>query len=433
MEHKYPHRGPVWMEWLLAGGVLLLVAQGLAKARFEVQLFSVGPIVAVAAALLLPLRWRSPLAVVLLAGAALGAQGAYEPMTVMVFHLTAQGRVRVAVAAGVIAGALPWVCAPPLSGGVTPNYGAALLFALALTAGLWWHSRRRLIDSLSEQVELRAEQARSAERARIAAEMHDVLAHRLSLLALHTGVLALRAESLPPQIGERIALLRTTSAQALADLRDVLGALRAEDDAVWEAGRNPMQSKVPAPALRNLSELLDEVRSIGQDVAAELTGEPGAAPATHLLAVHRLVQEGLTNARKHAPGTAVRLRVHYGAPATEVELVNSPPAVTASRPDGGVGQGFGLIGLAERVAGLHGSLAHGPEPDGGWRLAARLPMSAPDGEPSRRAFEENGTTRAAGPVGGRAGGTVGKGVAKAMCKGVAKRIGMRSVNRSGQT
>jgi signal transduction histidine kinase len=226
----------VWTEWLLAGGVLLLVAQGLAKARFEMQLLSVGPIVAVVAALVLPLRWRSPLAVVLLAGAAVGAQGAYEPMTVMVFHLAAQGRVRVAVAAGVITGALPWVCAPPLSGGMTPSYGAGLLFALALTAGLWWHSRRRLIDSLSEQVELRAEQARLAERARIAAEMHDVLAHRLSLLALHTGVLALRAESLPPQIGERIALLRATSSQALADLRDVLGALRAEDDAAREDG-----------------------------------------------------------------------------------------------------------------------------------------------------------------------------------------------------
>jgi hypothetical protein len=149
--------------------------------------------------------------------------------------------------------------------------------------------------------------------------------------------------------------------------------------------------------------------------------------------VHRLVQEGLTNARKHAPGTAVRLRVHYGAPATEVELVNSPPAVTAPRADGGVGRGFGLIGLAERVAGLHGSLAHGPEPDGGWRLAARLPMSAPDAEPARRAFEENGTTRTAGPVGGRAGRTVGKGVAKAMCRGVVKMIGKRSMNRIGQT
>lgn len=149
---------------------------------------------------------------------------------------------------------------------------------MALTAGLWWHSRRRLIDSLSEQVELRAEQARLAERARISAEMHDVLAHRLSLLALHTGVLALRAESLPPQIGERIALLRTTSAQALDDLRDVLGALRAEDDAAREDGRDPVQRKVPAPALRNLSELLDEVRTIGQNVAADLTGNPVPHP-----------------------------------------------------------------------------------------------------------------------------------------------------------
>ncbi|MFF4175602.1 sensor histidine kinase [Streptomyces sp. NPDC001750] len=370
MEREYPHRGPAWTEWALCGVVLLLVAQGLAMARLHAPPSYTAQAAAVLAALVLPLRWRRPLPVLGVAGVALVAQGAYEPMTVMVFHLAAQGRMRAAVAAGAVAGALPWLCGTPLSGGVTPTYGAGLLFTLALTAGLWWHSRRRLIDSLSEQVELRVQQARAAERARIAAEMHDVLAHRLSLLALHTGVLALRTDTLPPQVGERIALLRATSTQALADLRDVLGVLRAQEG----AGDGPGGGAVCAPAIRDLSDLLDEVRAGGQEVTADVTGDPDTAPATHLLAVHRLVQEGLTNARKHAPGAAVRLTVHYGAPATEVELVNAAGDAFAPRPDGAAGRGFGLVGLAERVAGLHGRLDHGPGPDGGWRLIARLPV-----------------------------------------------------------
>ncbi|MFJ1696825.1 sensor histidine kinase [Streptomyces sp. NPDC088252] len=420
MEREYPHRGPVWTEWLLSGGVLLLVAQGVMKAGLDTRPPAAGPVSAVVATLLLPLRWRRPPLVLAAAAVALIAQGAYEPMTVMVFHLSAQGRVRLAVAAGAVGGVLPWVCAAPLSGGVTPSYGAGLLFLLALTAGLWWHSRRRLIDSLSEQVELRAEQARSAERARIAAEMHDVLAHRLSLLALHTGVLALRADSMPPQVGERIALLRATSTQALADLRDVLGALRAKEDGSHRDGEDSGRRTVAAPAIRNLSELLDEVRAIGQEVMAEVTGDPGTTPATHLLAVHRLVQEGLTNARKHAPATAVRLRVHYGAPATEVELVNSPTTGPVRRSDEVAGPGYGLIGLGERVAGLHGRFVHGPEPDGGWRLAARLPLYAPAGEPERG----QGGQWVTGPAGTRTGRTVGTGTGTGGGKGKGEATGM---------
>ncbi|MFJ2626413.1 sensor histidine kinase [Streptomyces sp. NPDC087532] len=420
MEREYPHRGPVWTEWLLSGGVLLLVAQGVMKAGLDTRPPAAGPVSAVVATLLLPLRWRRPPLVLAAAAVALIAQGAYEPMTVMVFHLSAQGRVRLAVAAGAVGGVLPWVCAAPLSGGVTPSYGAGLLFLLALTAGLWWHSRRRLIDSLSEQVELRAEQARSAERARIAAEMHDVLAHRLSLLALHTGVLALRADSMPPQVGERIALLRATSTQALADLRDVLGALRAKEDGSHRDGEDSGRRTVAAPAIRNLSELLDEVRAIGQEVMAEVTGDPGTTPATHLLAVHRLVQEGLTNARKHAPATAVRLRVHYGAPATEVELVNSPTTGPVRRSDEVAGPGYGLIGLGERVAGLHGRFDHGPEPDGGWRLAARLPLYAPAGEPERG----QGGQWVTGPAGTRTGRTVGTGTGTGGGKGKGEATGM---------
>ncbi|MER5358251.1 histidine kinase [Streptomyces sp. NPDC002785] len=286
-------------------------------------------------------------------------------------HLAARGRVRAGLTYGVLASALPWVWPPPLTGAVTPAYGAGLIYTLALVAGLWWRSRRRLVDSLAEQVELRAEQARLAERARIAAEMHDVLAHRLSLLALHTGVLAMRSDTLPPQAAKRIALLRTTSTQALADLRDVLGALRGDADA---------QKAVPVPALQDLSALLDEARSSGQHIDTEVSGDSDGAPASHRLAVHRIVQEGLTNARKHAPGAAVRLRVHFGGPATEVEVVNGMAAAASPHT---LPSGYGLIGLTERVAGLHGSLDHGPAPDG-WRLTARIPLPGPTGgrEPS---------------------------------------------------
>lgn len=392
VEREYPHRGPAWTEWALSGAVLLLVAQGLAMARLHAPPSYPAEASAVLAALALPLRWRHPLPVLGVAAAALVAQGAYEPMTVLVFHLAAQGRWRVATGAGAVAGVLPWLCGAPLSGGVTPTYGAVLLFTLALTAGLWWHSRRKLIDSLEKQVELRAEQVRSAERARIAAEMHDVLAHRLSLLALHTGVLALRADTLPPQVGERIALLRTTSTRALDDLRDVLGVLRAGDGTQHAAG--PAGHAPCAPAIRDLADLLGEVAASGQQVEAEVTGDPDTAPATHLLAVHRLVQEGLTNARKHAPGAAVRLRVRYDGPATEVEVVNGAAPVPVPRAEAPTGRGFGLVGLAERVAGLHGVLDRGPTPDGGWRLAARLPRS-PGTDPGREPGEgRHGAERA---------------------------------------
>ncbi|MFD5391696.1 sensor histidine kinase [Streptomyces sp. NPDC127074] len=250
------------------------------------------------------------------------------------------------------------------------QYGSALFLLLAVVAGLWMGNRRRLVQALNAQVEhlrterkLREQAARMAERSAIAAEMHDVLAHRLSLIALHTGVLTTKRDALPDPLIERLSLLRTASTDALTDLRDVLGALRATDV--------PPATDRPAPVLRDVEELIGHARAAGQAINTTVEGSPEQAPAAHRLAVYRLVQEALTNARKHAPDAPVRVRIDYGPPATLIEVINPPG--TGIRGAQTVPSGFGLIGLRERVEALGGHLNVGPGGAGTWRLAARIP------------------------------------------------------------
>ncbi|WP_078952122.1 sensor histidine kinase [Streptomyces sp. NRRL F-5755] len=252
------------------------------------------------------------------------------------------------------------------------QFSAVLLLLLAVTGVLWWHNRRRLVRALNAQVEhlrierkLREESARAAERSHIAAEMHDILAHRLSLIALHTGALATKTDVLPAPVAERLTLLRTVSAEALTDLRVVLGALH-DPHTTTGAGA------VPAPVLRDVQELVEQARTAGQDIDMTVHGRPDQTPTAHRLAVYRLVQEGLTNARKHAAGAPVRIHLDHGPPATTVEITNSPGAPAADTAP----SGFGLVGLRERVNALGGRLDAGPHGGGSWRLAARIPRPA---------------------------------------------------------
>nr|BFD92624.1 hypothetical protein KitaXyl93_39840 [Kitasatospora sp. Xyl93] len=246
---------------------------------------------------------------------------------------------------------------------------AVTVLLFALVVGLWQGNRRRLLQTLADQVEhlrtearLREEAARAAERAHIASEMHDVLAHRLSLIALHTGVLVTRSPDLPAPVAERLALLRGASTEALADLREVLGALREPDTAGEGAALEP--------AIREVHDLVEQARAAGQAVELTVDGQPEQAPTTHRLAVYRIVQEALTNARKHAEGARVTVRVDYRPPATRVEVTNSAgvPGANASS-----GSGYGLVGLRERVSALGGDMDTGPAGAGAWHLAARLP------------------------------------------------------------
>lgn len=294
-------------------------------------------------------------------------------LAIAVFDLAVARRTRAAAGCAVVALTANLVGLPASRIWAEQRYVSALFVLLfAFVAGLWLGSRRRLMQALAADVEhlrveaqLREETARVMERSRIAAEMHDVLAHRLSLIALHTGVLATRRDTLPAPVAERLGLLRTASTEALADLRDVLGALRGPD--ATEA------SAALTPAVRDVQELVDEARAAGQRVGMRTQGHPEQAPTTHRLAVYRIVQEALTNARKHADGAPVTLHVDHGPPATLIEVTN---AAGTPGEGGSVDSGYGLIGLRERVTALGGRLDAGPAGAGTWRLAARIPHPA---------------------------------------------------------
>ncbi|MFC8491954.1 histidine kinase [Streptomyces sp. NPDC057235] len=289
---------------------------------------------------------------------------------ITLFGLADRRRVRAAVVCSAVALAGNAVLSPGASLWIPQRYGATLFLMLAVIGGLWTGGRRRLVQALNAEVEhlrtereLREQAVRMAERSAIAAEMHDVLAHRLSLIALHTGVLAAKKDALPAPVVERLTLLRTASTEALTDLRDVLGALRTTE--------TPSAATPPAPVLRDVEEMIEQARSAGQNISATVEGNSARAPAAHRLAVHRLVQEALTNARKHAPDAPVDVRISYAPPATLVEVTNPPgTGLPGLQP---VPSGFGLVGLRERVEALGGHLHAGPGGGGTWRLAARIP------------------------------------------------------------
>ncbi|MFG2172824.1 sensor histidine kinase [Streptomyces niveus] len=293
-------------------------------------------------------------------------------LSVLVLDLAVARRLRAALACCAVAFGVNLVGFSPTRFLVDQAYVSMLVsWSFAIVIGLWFGNRRRLIQALAAErdhlrleVQLREEAARVTERSRIAAEMHDVLAHRLSLIALHSGVLATRSDSLPAPVAERLGLLRTASTEALTDLREVLGALHEPDITQGDAAL--------APALKDVQELVEEARIAGQPVDLTTQGQPEQAPTTHRLAVYRIVQEALTNARKHADGAAVAVRVDYRTPATLVEITNPPGTSVATS----VTSGYGLIGLRERVSALGGHLTAGPSGAGTWRLAARIPHPA---------------------------------------------------------
>lgn len=309
--------------------------------------------------------WPTPVAVML----ATGWWGwPLLPLLMMtLFDLSSRRRVLWAAAIGVSAMLLNLVTPARVSLWQPQEYGAMLFLALAVVLGLWLGGRRRLVGALQATVgmlqterDLREQQARDAERSLIASEMHDVLAHRLSLIALHAGVLS--AGSGPSEVTERAELLRVTSAEALEDLREVLGALRSPSE----------ESDRREPTLQALADLVDSARGAGQAVSLTTEGSESVASAGHRLAVIRLVQEGLTNARKHGrPDGPVDVRVRWADDLTEVSVSND----VASGPSTAARSGFGLIGLRERVATLGGSLTCGRE-GATWRLHAVLPRDA---------------------------------------------------------
>ena len=239
--------------------------------------------------------------------------------------------------------------------------------------GMFVRARRQLLLSLRERAlraeadqELHEERARVAERTRIAREMHDVLAHRISLLALHAGGLEVRPDLPPDQVQETAALLRATARQALEELRGVVGLLREN------AGHEPPPA-APQPTLRDINRLVEETRGAGTDIDFDMQVERADdVPAPLGRDAYRIVQEALTNVGKHAGGTAARVRV-TGGPDHGVRIsVRNRQPVPADTVPTLPGSGAGLLGLQERVALAGGTLVLGPDGSGDFVVEAEL-------------------------------------------------------------
>jgi signal transduction histidine kinase len=249
---------------------------------------------------------------------------------------------------------------------------AAALVLAATAWGMYVRARRQLLLTLRERAlraeadqRLHADNARMAERSRIAREMHDVLAHRISLVALHAGALEVRPDLPPEKVRETAELLRATARQALEELRGVIGVLREEP------GQAPA---APQPTLSDIPRLVEQTRRAGAKIDFEMrVDDPDAAPSGLGRDAYRIVQEALTNIGKHARGTAGQVRV-TGAAASglRVSVRNRLPVHAHAGPTL-PGSGSGLLGLQERVTLAGGTLVHGPDGSGDFVVEAELP------------------------------------------------------------
>jgi signal transduction histidine kinase len=332
------------------------------------------------------LRRRFPLEVALLSGLA-GAVSTSAGGAAMVgmFTVALHRRAALAIAIGIVncvSAAVFFAWRPQTIFGSEPEptpFWVALGFICAINAvvvvwGMLVRSRRQLVLSLRERAEraegeqrLRSDQARAAERARIAREMHDVVAHRVSLVALHAGALELRPDLPPEEIARTAALIRTTARTALEELRSVVGVLRGPGEDGAEAA-----PQTPQPTLDDITRLVEESRRAGVRVDLTLdVREAETAPGPLGRDAYRIVQEALTNVHKHARGAATVVSVTGGpSEGLVVAVRNRLPAASARSllP----GAGAGLLGLTERVDLSGGTLRHGRTTDGDFEVVAEL-------------------------------------------------------------
>ena len=249
-----------------------------------------------------------------------------------------------------------------------------LAAGVVVAIGMYLGARRDLIASLHDRAEraereqaLQVSTARAGERTRIAREMHDVLAHRMSLVAVHAGALAYRTDLSAAETRETAAIIQANSQRALADLREILGLLRDTERGIDVTHHRPQ------PTLGDLDSLLDDERAAGAHVTLRSDLEDlDALPESIGRSAFRIVQEGLTNARKHAPHAMVTVEL-TGHPGNGLDLSVRNPVRVGGELNGKDGAGFGLVGLAERAAASHGRLEHGLTRNGDFVLRAWLP------------------------------------------------------------
>jgi signal transduction histidine kinase len=285
---------------------------------------------------------------------------------------------------------------------------AAVTTALGLTAppvllGLYVGARRRLMESLreradslerelqllAERAEERAEWARNEERTRIAREMHDVVAHRVSLMVVHAAALQAVARKDPEKAVRNAALVGDMGRQALTELRQMLGVLRAGEEPVRRASGVPLAAVREAaavaasrageeegPSLSELEELIGQSAAAGMVVDLSVEGEVRSYAAEIEQTAFRVVQEALTNVHKHAAGAKTHVRLAHRVSEIAMQVENEPPPEPGSASAAGLPSGGnGLVGMRERVVALGGVFVSGPTDAGGFRVSAVIPAA----------------------------------------------------------
>ncbi|MFI8102739.1 sensor histidine kinase [Streptomyces sp. NPDC086023] len=250
--------------------------------------------------------------------------------------------------------------------------GALVYFGLTVVIGSALRARRvartQLVEQTSLTAEERARRTLLEERSRIARELHDVVAHHMSVISIQAQVAPHLVENPSEELKENLAGIRENALEALTELRRVLGVLRSESAA------DPANPHHPQPTLADLGGLVDNVRGAGLDVTTEIAGVARPLTPGVELTAYRIVQEALSNCLRHAPGSEVEVGIAYGPRELHVCVANSAP--TRSVPPS-PGAGHGLLGMRERAGMLGGELAAGPRPSGGYEVTAVLPMDTP--------------------------------------------------------
>jgi signal transduction histidine kinase len=362
---------------LLAGGLAVLAEIEVWAGDFRGPRV-VGAVVAPAAAAALAWRRAHPLetlaaVVAALAGMAL-AYGTSDASTsvfilvVAIYSAAAYGS-RPIAAAGLVAVAAAVIdLRHPGPSTVGDRLWILILSALVFVAGLATRARQARTTALEAHAEVlereqdrRAAAAVAEERRRIARELHDIVSHSLGVVVLQAGAAEQVLERDPARALEALRSIRATGQEAIGEMGTLLGLMRDE----------PTASREPQPSLADLERLVATTRDAGLPVDLAIEGRPLALPAALELSAFRIVQEGLTNALKHAGDARARVTVRYRPDGLEVEVCDDGAGAAGDGPGGR----RGLAGIAERVAVFGGSLEAGPRAGGGWALRAALPAS----------------------------------------------------------
>ncbi|MEU4830793.1 sensor histidine kinase [Streptosporangium sp. NPDC023615] len=343
------HRPRVVLAWACAAGVLVTVAGAVAAGAIWLS-FTPVVLVLYVVATTVPAAWSAAAA----AGCASAATSA-----ILLFY----DRVFPGLAPAASPSEMPpyW----PIEIGVT-----CVLLAVAWAVGAVVRWRR---DTTARLVHHLAEAAVADERRRIARELHDVIGHGMSLIAVKATVANHVADARPQEVRAALAVIERTSRSTLAEIHRVLGLLRSDDDL--------REAPAPVPGMADLSELAAHARSAGVEVELSVR-EDGASPAGVALSVYRIVQQALTNVVTHAGPTRCAVTVDVDGRAAVIEVVDEGPRHgVPPRADHGRRGGHGLIGMRERARMYGGTFSAGPRPEGGFRVAARLPYD-PNGTPA---------------------------------------------------